>query len=222
MRILVICAHPDDETIGCAGTLLAHHNQGNELYWLILTKAYTPKWGENVIRAKEAEVHMVARSYSMKEVFWPGLPSTQLDAIPINQIIVEVQRVLELIKPQWVYVVHHGDIHTDHHAVFKATTIVLKPFYMNKFGVRRLLSFECLSSTEAAPPLNDRLFIPNMFKDITPYVEQKIEIMNIYQTEIQADPLPRGSSAIRALARYRGSTIGVEYAEAFSMIREIF
>ncbi len=220
-KILVIASHPDDETAGCAGTLLDHRERGDDLHWLILTKAHSPQWSADIIRAKEAEVQAVAKAYGIKQCFWPGLPSTLLDTLPLNDIIEPVRAALLSVRPQVVYTVHHGDIHTDHRAVFQAVTIVLKPFYMRKFGVQRLLSFETLSSTEAAPPLPERAFIPNVFKDITPYIERKIEIMRLYQTELQSDPLPRGPSAIQAQARYRGAAIGAEYAEAFMLIREV-
>jgi LmbE family N-acetylglucosaminyl deacetylase len=105
--------------------------------------------------------------------------------------------------------------------VFRAVTVLLKPFHMKKYSVRRLLCFECLSSTDAAPPDAGSAFLPNVFSDITPHIDRKIEILNAYGTEAQPEPLPRTPSAVRALARYRGATIGVEYAEAFMLIREI-
>lgn len=221
MNVLVISAHPDDETVGCAGSLLSHRAHGDKLYWLILTKAHTPAWSVDIIQAKEAEVQSVAKAYTMEQYFWPGLPSTQLDSVPLNDVIVQVRSVLETVRPQVVYTVHQGDIHTDHYVVFEAVSIVLKPFHMRKFGVQRLLSFETLSSTDAAPPLPGRVFTPNILRDITPHIERKLEIMDLYHTEIQPDPLPRGPSAIRALARYRGSIVGVDYAEAFMLIREV-
>ena len=116
---------------------------------------------------------------------------------------------------------HSGDVHTDHHVIFEATLCVLKTFYMRKLGVRRVLCYETLSSTDAAPPQNHRAFLPNVYLDITPYIDKKIEIMALYKTESQPEPLPRSHSAIRALSRFRGAAIGVEYAETFVLIREV-
>ena len=117
--------------------------------------------------------------------------------------------------------VHGGDVHTDHTIAFSAVTSVMKPMYMTELGVRRVLSYETLSSTEASPPSAERSFLPNVIADITPHIEHKIEVMNLYMTEKHSDPFPRGPGAIRALARFRGATIGVEYAEAFMLLREI-
>jgi len=99
---------------------------------------------------------------------------------------------------------------------------VLKPFYMNRRGVRRVLGYETLSSTDAAPPRVERAFVPNVYSDISAYIDRKLEVMALYATEVQPEPMPRSASAIRALARFRGSTISAEYAEAFTLIREVF
>ncbi|MDR3400911.1 MAG: PIG-L family deacetylase [Chthoniobacter sp.] len=221
MKVLVISVHPDDETLGCGGTMLKHAAAGDEIFWLIATQAHEPAWDRATIAAKAVEVERVARAYGVSEFQKLGLPSGQLDAQPLSQMIDSIREVVAKVRPAVVYLVHAGDIHTDHYAIFTAAMSVLKPFYMNKQGVHRVLSYETLSSTEAAPAQLHRLFAPNAFNDVSPYLERKIEIMNLYATELHADPLPRGPSAIRALARFRGATIAVEYAEAFMLVREI-
>ncbi len=219
MKILAIAAHPDDETLGCGGTLLKHRLARDQLFWIILTQSTTPQWTADTIRRKSSEVERVAHAYGIKRHFKLGFPTVRLDMVPQVELIEGIQTVLAKVKPDIVYVVHQGDVHTDHHAVFTATMSALKPFSMSRFGVRRVVSYETLSSTEAAPPL-DRGFMPNIFNDITSQMDRKIEIMKLYKSECQPDPLPRGPAAIRALARYRGATIGVQFAEAFMLIRE--
>ncbi len=160
-------------------------------------------------------------AYKMQQFFKLGFPTIRLDTIPLADLIGRIRDVIQEVKPEVVYLVHGGDVNSDHAVVFKATMSVLKTFYMRKWGVRRVLSYETLSSTEAAPPQPDRAFVPNVYRDITPYIEQKVEIMGLYESETHSDPWPRGPSAIRALARYRGASIGVDYAEAFMLIREV-
>jgi LmbE family N-acetylglucosaminyl deacetylase len=221
MRILAISAHPDDETLGCGGTLLKHRAADDRSYWIIATEAHAPQWPVEIIERKAAEVARVAEAYGMERCLKLGFPTVRLDTVPQTDLIDRMRDAVSQVRPELVYLVHEGDVHTDHHAVFSAAMSVLKPFYMARLGVRRVLCYETLSSTEAAPPRMDRAFVPNVFSDITPYVDRKIEIMKLYETELQEDPLPRGPSAIRGLARYRGATVGVQYAEAFTLIREL-
>jgi LmbE family N-acetylglucosaminyl deacetylase len=81
--------------------------------------------------------------------------------------------------------------------------------------------YECISETEFAPALPEKAFIPNYFIDITPYIEKKLEIMKIYASELGSHPFPRSLNNISALATFRGSIAGVEYAEAFQLIKWI-
>lgn len=221
MRVLAISVHPDDETLGCGGTLLRHVAEGDELFWLVVTETHEPQWTAETIQIKAAEVVRVAEAYKVDQFFKLGLPSIRLDTLPLADMIGRIREVIAEVKPEVVYLVHGGDVNSDHYMVFTATMSVLKTFYMRKWGVQRILSYETLSSTEAAPPHPSRAFVPNVYRDITPYIERKIEIMGLYESESHPDPMPRGPSAIRALARYRGASIAVDYAEAFMLIREV-
>ncbi len=221
MRVLTISAHPDDETVGCGGTLLRHAARGDELFWLVVTKACPPQWDEQTVKRKEAEVEQVAGAFGIKRTFLPGMPANRLDSTPINDVVAVVREAVEVARPECVYTVYPGDIHTDHQVVFRAVSIVLKPFHMRRLGVRRILCFETLSSTDSAAPIPNNSFLPTVFHDIGEFLERKIGIMALYETEVQVEPLPRAPSALRALARLRGATVGLEYAEAFALIREI-
>ena len=221
MRVLTISAHPDDETLGCGGTMLTHRAAGDELHWLVITAAHPPQWPADVVERKAEEVRQVASAYGISQTVKLGLPTVRLDTVPLIDVIGRIRDCIADVRPDVVYLPHDGDVHTDHHVVFQATMSVLKAFYMRQFGVRAILSYETLSSTEAAPPHPFRAFIPTVYRDVSSHLDRKIAIMDLYASERQADPLPRGPSAIRALARYRGATAGVEYAEAFMLIREV-
>jgi LmbE family N-acetylglucosaminyl deacetylase len=221
MRVLIVSAHPDDETLGCGGTILKHVAAGDEVVWAIVTQAHEPQWARSVIDAKAAEVEMVASAYGIASHARLGLPSSRLDVTPRAELIEVLATFIREARAELVYVVHPGDVHGDHADVFDATMSVLKAFRMGTLGVRRVLAFETLSSTDAAPQPSERAFVPTVYSDISGYLERKLEIMALYVTEEQADPLPRGPTAIRALARLRGATVGVEYAEAFQLVREL-
>jgi LmbE family N-acetylglucosaminyl deacetylase len=220
MNVLVICAHPDDETLGCGGTMLKHARSGDSVAWVVVTQAHEPQWSAETIRTKAVEVQRVAAAYGARIVRL-GFKSSRLDTTPRSELITAISGAIDEIRPEVVYVVHPGDVHGDHADVFDATLAVLKAFRMGSLGVRRVLAFETLSSTDAAAPVAGRAFVPTVFSDISSELERKLEIMAIYASEFQADPLPRGPAAIRALARLRGATVGVEYAEAFWLVREL-
>jgi LmbE family N-acetylglucosaminyl deacetylase len=221
MRILVIAPHPDDETLGCGGSLLKHKSNGDSLSWLVATRGYEPQWSAELLERKEREIGAVAAAYGFDNTFRLNFPTVKLDQTPMEEIISSVRDAVTDCKPEWVYLNHAGDVHSDHRVLFEATMSVLKPFYLARHGVKKILSYEVFSSTDAAPVNPARAFLPNVFTDVTEFLERKLEIMGLYESELQATPLPRALDSLRALARVRGATIGVEYAEAFMLVREV-
>lgn len=201
--------------------MLMHKERGDDVSWLVMTQAHEPQWGKELIARKAQEVSDVAAAYGIVHLEKAGFPTVMLDTVPQSELMVKIECAVSVCKPELVYLVHDGDIHSDHGAVFGAAMAVFKPFRMNALGVRTVLCFETLSSTEAAPPQLYRTFVPNVFQDISPFVERKIEIMSMFASETQDEPFPRSPSAIRALARFRGSSIGVPFAESFMLMRQI-
>lgn len=221
MKILAIAVHPDDETLGCGGTLLKHKAGGDEIHWIVVTRIGSPNWSEDLVQKKAREIDAVAKAYEFASVSGLGHPAAELESVPIGELIRSIRGVIADIGPDIVYTVHGGDVHSDHRLVFESISAVLKPLYMRELGVRRLLSFETISSTDAAPPNAQSAFLPQVLVDVSEHLSRKLEIMNMYESELQSDFAPRSTSSIEALARYRGSMIGAKYAEAFSVIREI-
>ena len=219
--ILVVAVHPDDETLGCGGTLLKSAARGDTLHWLLVTSAFEPDYSRVQIEQQGEQVETVRMAYPFDTLHWLKFPTTRLETIPLNDLIAAIREVVQKVRPSIVFTPHCSDIHSDHRVTFQAVSSVIKPFYMRQLGIRRVLSCEVLSETDATPPLAGNTFLPNVFVDISDTLERKLEIMALYQTEIKPDPFPRSLSSIRALARCRGATVSVEYAEAFMLIREL-
>jgi LmbE family N-acetylglucosaminyl deacetylase len=220
--VLVICAHPDDEVLGCGGTILKHVAAGDAVSWLIATAAHEPAWTPEVIAAKRQEIERVAGMYGVEAVHALGLPTTRLDHLSFGDIVDTMRPAFAKARPATVYVVNPGDVHTDHAVVFQAAWTLMKTFRAATAGPTRVLAYETLSSTDAAPPLLGRVFVPTAFSDISAFMDRKLAIAAEYASEMQPEPHPRSASAIRALGRVRGATIGVEYAEAFMLLRDVF
>ena len=146
MKVLAISVHPDDETLGCGGTLLRHVAEGDDLFWLLVSETHEPQWSAETIQIKAAEVVRVAEAYGVQHYFKLGLPSIRLDTLPLAEMIDRIRDVIAEVRPEVVYLVHGGDVNSDHYVVFTATMSVLKTFYMRKWGVRRILSYEMSSA----------------------------------------------------------------------------
>lgn len=218
-NVLVISVHPDDETLGCGGTLLKHKDEGYSLYWLIITNIQIEQgWNFEFVKNRQKEIAEVADLYGFEKVIKLEFPTTKLDEIPLNSIIKKINEAMNQFKPSIIYVNNRSDIHSDHKYAFNAVMSCTKNF---RFPfIRRILMYECLSETEFSPVLMENAFIPNVFVDISEFLEKKLEIMSVYKSEIMPNNLPRSYSAISALAGYRGSRIGSNYAEAFMLIYE--
>jgi LmbE family N-acetylglucosaminyl deacetylase len=221
MRVLVIAPHPDDETLGCGASLLKHKSRGDTLSWLVATRGHEPHWSSETLARKETEIENVSRAYGFEKTVRLNFPTIKLDAVPFEELIASLRQAIAETAPELVYLNHFGDVHSDHRVLFEATMAVIKPFYGGQHGVKKVLSYEVLSSTDAMPTNPARAFAPNIFTDVSQFLEKKLEIMSLYGSELQPFPLPRALDSIRALARFRGATIGVEFAEAFMLVREV-
>ena len=219
-KVLCIAPHPDDETLGCGGSLLRHIAEGDEVHWLIVT-SITKDIGYSVARidSREHEICEVASTYGFKQVHRSGLPTTRLDTLPKSDLVGAIAKVIAEVCPQRLYIPYRNDVHSDHAAVFDAAISCSKTFRYP--SIREIYSFETLSETEFGLRPDDQGFRPNLLTDITPWIEKKIEIMRMYSGEMGSFPFPRSEECIRALAMLRGSQAGVRAAEAFMILKEI-
>lgn len=219
-KVLIVSVHPDDEVLGCGGTILKHRANNDTVFWLILTDVTTEHgFSQSRVFSRDEEIRRVSEKFGFQSVFNLKLPTMKIDTLPIGEIVLGVSKVMTDVQPAIVYMINRSDIHSDHKVAFQAILSCTKNFRYP--FINRILSYECLSETEFAPPFPETVFLPNVFVDITEYFDSKIEIMKIYESEVMDDLLPRSLSTIEALARFRGSQIGAKYAEAFMLIKEI-
>jgi LmbE family N-acetylglucosaminyl deacetylase len=163
----------------------------------------------------------VRAAYPFASFDWLKFPAAGFERQPLGEAVAQIREVVARVRPHTVFVPNRSDAHSDHRVAFQTIHAVVKSFYMRTLGVRRVLACEVISETDAAAPLPEGAFIPNVFVDISSTLERKLEIMSLYRTELHPEPMPRSLSAIRALARVRGATIAAQYAEAFMLVREI-
>jgi len=219
-RVLVACAHADDETLGCGGTLLKHRAAGDVTGWILGTSPTALRFDAAFVARRKWDIALVAEAYGMSFVRELGFPAAGLDMVPRGDVIAAFAAAINEFAPDIVYVVHRGDVHSDHGRVFEGVWAALKP--LRDRVARRVLAFETLSSTNLAAPRVAEAFVPQAYCDIGELLDRKIEIYRLYETEIQQFPAPRSPEAVAALARFRGTSVHVEAAEAFMVLRDLF
>ena len=215
-KILVVAVHPDDETLGCGGTLLKHKHNGDKIYWLICTKIDE---NSDYYTTRENEIKQASDAYRFDGVFSLGLKTMRVDEYSMSELIDKISKAINEVRPSIIYLPFKGDVHSDHRKIFEASYSCTKVFRYP--FIKKIYMMETLSETEFAPSTKEDSFIPNSFVDISEYFEKKIEIMKIFKSEFAEHPFPRSEKNIRALAVLRGATCGCGYAESFMLLKEI-
>ena len=215
-KVLVIAVHPDDETLGCGGTLLKHKSNGDEIHWLICTTIHEK---HDYYEKREKEINEVSKAYGFNSVHNLRLKTMKVDEYTMSELVSIISSLINELKPNIVYLPFKGDVHSDHRKIFEASYSCTKSFRYP--FIKKIYMIETLSETEFAPSTKEDSFIPNTFVDISEYMHKKIEIMKVFESEISEHPFPRSEINLMALATLRGATCGCEYAESFVLLKEI-
>jgi LmbE family N-acetylglucosaminyl deacetylase len=218
-RVLVIAPHPDDEVLGCGGIIKRLTDSGIRVTVLVASRGKEKLYSEERIlnvRKQALEAH---RILGVSNTVFFDYPAPELDLVSISELSSSISKIITREKPDTVFLPHHGDIHHDHRAIFNAGLVASRP--VNDCSVKYVFCYETLSESEWAPPFGAEVFIPQMFVNITKEFSHKIDAMRCYTSQIRNFPNPRSEKSIEALANFRGSTVGIDYAEAFMVIRII-
>ena len=219
MKTIIVAPHPDDELLGCGGTLLRRVAEGGTVAWLLMTAMTQEKgWPEAKIQQRGAEVERVREGLNIAphHLYTLDFPTAELDFIPMNLLVNKISKVFSDFQPDEVLLPYSGDVHSDHRMTFEAASACTKWFRYP--SVKRVMAYETPSETDHAIDPRDTGFKPNVFVDIRDFIDRKIELMRIYQSEMGEFPFPRSEMAIRSLAQWRGSQAGFDAAEAFSLL----
>jgi LmbE family N-acetylglucosaminyl deacetylase len=225
MNVLVVAAHPDDELLGCGGTVARLAREGHLVYIAILGEGITSRHKQKEkghaigLKNLHASSRRVAKLLGAKQLSLHGLPDNRFDSLPLLDVIKVVEELIERWNPTAIYTHHGGDLNVDHQVVNRAVLTATRP--MEGSGVCELCTFEIASSTEWAFQQLSPAFKPNVFVDISETLPLKLESMRQYESEVRCFPHPRSTQALTAIAQRWGSVVGCKAAEAFELVRLI-
>lgn len=220
MSILVAAPHPDDETIGCGGTLLKARAAGVPVHWLIFTEMDKALGYSGArIAARDKEIEAIAAHYGFASVHRLGHKTAALEQVPLGEMIGEIAGLIKELQPETLYLPFPGDAHSDHKVAFDAVMACSKWF--RAASIKRILCYEALSETDISPKPGGPQFLANVYEDVAAQMDGKIAAMTIFEGETGAPPFPRSEEVIRAKALVRGAEAGFMAAEAFMLVKEI-
>ncbi|MBD3799582.1 MAG: PIG-L family deacetylase [Epsilonproteobacteria bacterium] len=222
-KILIVAAHPDDEVLGCFGTIGRLVKEGCEAYTLILGEGKTSRDEQRMVENKKDEIEVLNieikkanDTIGIKKVFVEAFPDNRFDSVDLLDIIKVISRVKMEVKPDIIFTHYEHDLNIDHQITYKAVITATRP--MEDESVKEIYSFEILSSTEWNYPLS---FSPDTYFDISDTIDIKINAMKEYKSELCDYPHPRSLEGIELNAKYQGMRVGKKYAEAFKSVRVI-
>jgi len=225
MVVLVVAAHPDDEVLGCGGTIARLAREGHEVHIAILGEGITSRSrtrdeasrvDAEALRARAREV---AKLLGGRSLLTQDLPDNRFDTVPLLDVVKVVEEWVGAIRPQVVYTHHSGDLNIDHSVVHRAVLTATRP--IAGCDIMEICAFEVPSSSEWAFGQFTKPFQPNVFVDVSETLGLKLRAMRLYETEARPFPHPRSREALRAAALKWGSVAGLKAAEAFELVRSI-
>ncbi|MFI9150184.1 PIG-L deacetylase family protein [Streptomyces sp. NPDC053367] len=216
--VLVLAAHPDDELLGVGGTLARHVADGDAVHAVVLTEGASSRYRKGLAEDLAKSAHRAAQVLGLTSLRLWRLPDQRLDALPLIEVVQQVEAVADALRPDLVYTHFPGDVNADHGIAARAAWTACRPYVLPR--LRRFAVFETPSSTEwgwsAETP-----FTPSLYVDVAGTLELKLEAMSCYDTELRDPPHPRSLPALRERAAYWGSRVGREAAEPFQVLREV-
>jgi LmbE family N-acetylglucosaminyl deacetylase len=217
---LVVAAHPDDEILGCGGTVARHVAEGDSVKLLIMTDGVSSrlitKQLDKINRTKALK--SAAKILGVQNSVQFNLPDNQMDTVPLLEIVKTIEPIIQKERPDIVYTHHAGDLNVDHRKTLAAVLTACRP--QPSLSVRQIYGFEILSSTDWSAPQTNQ-FSPNLFVDISNYLKTKLKALKAYKKEMKPAPHSRSYQHVEILARHRGNSIGFYAAEAFMIIRDL-
>lgn len=223
-KILIIAAHPDDEVLGCGGTIAKHSKNGDEVNVIILAEGLTSRDDKRNRDKRIKELLLLKKSakeankiLGVTTLKFFDFPDNRMDSVDLLDVVKVIENYIKQFKPSVIYTHHSGDVNIDHRIIHDAVVTACRP--IPKHTVKQLLFFEVASSTEWQPNNSYPAFIPNWFVDISKTLDLKLKALDKYKSEMRDFPHARSLEAVEYLSKWRGASVGVGAAESFILGR---
>jgi LmbE family N-acetylglucosaminyl deacetylase len=213
-RVMVIAAHPDDELLGCGGTIALHARAGEQVTSVIACEGESLRYGTEGV-GQRSHTERAARKLGVEDVRLLGFADQRLDTITLTDLITPLEKAIREVRPAIIYCQHGGDINRDHQLLFQALMVATRP---TEEYIQAVYAFDTASSTEWAYP---RSFVPDTWVDISSTLEQKLEAMACYESELRNYPHPRSLEALKNKAKAWGNQVCLDAAEPFMTVRRV-
>jgi LmbE family N-acetylglucosaminyl deacetylase len=224
-RVLVVAPHADDETFGAAGTIAKYVHNGAKVFVAVMTGhgEEQPHWMGPRSRwdRVRAELREACAILGVTDIVFEEIPAVGVADQPVWKLNKITRSVIERVSPDVLYVPFPLDLHKDHRELFHSLSVHWRPHLPLGHAIKEVYTYEVPSETHLNVPYVEQGFLPNRWVDITDFMEQKMRALACFKSQLQPPPAPRSLEAVRALAAWRGSQIGVEAAEAFVIVRQL-
>lgn len=218
--VLVLAAHPDDEVLGCGGSIAQFATDGATVHVAFLADGVSSRGADTAgLTARRTAAHSACNILGAKSISFGDFPDNRMDSVALLDIVQAMEALIAKHRPDTALTHHAGDVNVDHRRMHEAVTAACRP--QRGHPVRSLLSFEVPSSTEWQLPGSGDPFVPNWFIDISATLDRKLAALDAYVAELREWPHPRSRRGVEHLARWRGATVGVDAAEAFVLGRRL-
>jgi N-acetylglucosamine malate deacetylase 1 len=217
VNVLVVAAHPDDEILGVGGTVASHVAKRDKVRVAVMCEGVTSRYSSNRDGEIRKQANEAARIIGVTDLVLGDWPDQRLDTLPECELANKVHQLIEEVQPEVIYTHFGGDINRDHRILAEAVLVAARPY--SAPSVREIIMFETPSSTEWGSPTLTVPFQPNLYVDISEFMERKVKAFSCYSAEVQQYPHPRSLAALADRARYWGSVVNRPSAEAFMLVR---
>ena len=218
-RVLVITPHPDDETLGVGGSIAKLINQGHDVYILTVSGHLPPLYDRKDYDKTVKEAHKAYDILGITNSKFLEIPATMIGDEPVHSLNNKIASVVNDYRPNFVFC-PFPDRHIDHRLIFESTLVATRPVQVGA-DIELVAAYETLSETHWNAPYIEPNFTPNLVIDISKYINQKVEAMKCYRSQLTINKGPRSVKAVKALAQFRGSQSGFDFGEALYIIRMV-